>query len=78
MRKIGFIKGIDISNNNGSINFRRVLNDEIDHKWYHLDNNGAMETGWINDGGKEYCLCSLIYIFKIFIIMSNSFINNCI
>jgi glucan-binding YG repeat protein len=31
---------------------------EIDQKWYHLDNNGAMETGWINDGGKEYCLYS--------------------
>lgn len=30
----------------------------IEGKWYHLDNTGAMETGWIEEGGKDYCLYS--------------------
>lgn len=30
----------------------------IDGKWYYFDNLGAMQTGWIKDGGKDYCLYS--------------------
>ena len=30
--------------------------DKIDGNWYYFDDNGIMETGWINDSGKYYYL----------------------
>lgn len=35
-----------------------IDHDPIDANWYHFDELGIMNTGWYNDNGKWYYLCS--------------------
>jgi N-acetylmuramoyl-L-alanine amidase CwlA len=44
-----------LDENSGSmaIGWKKVSND-----WYYFNQNGEMQTGWIKDNGKDYCLYS--------------------
>jgi lysozyme len=43
MRKMGYIKGIDISNNNGSIDFSQVLADKVEYVYMKASEGGTFQ-----------------------------------
>lgn len=45
MRKMRYIKGIDISNNNGSIDFRKVLEDKIEYVYMKASEGKTFQDG---------------------------------